>query len=68
MLLRNISIGNEIIPSYLFETTDQSVSEILKISNSDKYILVYDAKLQCDVDEIYMHMEKRTSVFRSPRL
>ena len=66
MLLRNISIGNEIIPSYLFETTDQSVSEILKISNSDKYILVYDAKLQCDVDEIYMHMEKRTSVATLP--
>lgn len=66
MLLRNISIGNEMIPSYLFETIEESVSEILKISNSDKYIIVYDTKLQSDIDELYMFMKERATVVLLP--
>lgn len=66
MLLRNITIGNEIIPSYLFENVERAVPEILKLSNCDKYILIYDTKLHYTIDRLYMLMMKHTSVTLLP--
>ncbi len=66
MLLRNIMIGDVIIPSYLFENIEESVPDIIEKSCSEKIVLVYDMKLNDMADKMYVLMHEHILVSRLP--